>query len=49
MFLGSTIGGYTPLLWGGSTFSLLSIILGVVGGLLGIWFGYRVSKYLGFI
>ena len=49
VFFGSTIGGYTPLLWGGSAFSLLSIILGVIGGLLGIWFGYQVSKYLGFI
>jgi len=48
-FLGSTVGGYVPLLWGGSLFSLTSILFGVVGGFLGIWFGYQVSKYLGFI
>lgn len=48
-FLGSTVGGYVPLIWGGSVFSLTSIIFGVIGGFLGIWLGYQVSKYLGFI
>lgn len=46
-FFGSTIGGYIPVLWGGSVFSLSSILLGVVGGLIGIWMGYRISQYLG--
>ncbi|MDF5735058.1 MAG: hypothetical protein PUQ00_04995 [Nostoc sp. S13] len=49
MFLGSTIGSYIPALWGGSLLSFTSIFLGVIGGLVGIWLGYRVSKYLGFI
>lgn len=49
MFLGSTVGSYVPLLWGGSVFSFTSIFFGVIGGLLGIWLGYQVSKYLGFI
>lgn len=49
MFLGSTVGSYVPLLWGGSVFSFTSILFGVIGGLLGIWLGYQVSKYLGFI
>jgi outer membrane lipoprotein SlyB len=48
-FLGSTIGGYIPVIWGGSMFSLISIFFGVVGGIAGIIIGYRISKYLGFI
>jgi len=49
MFFGSTIGSYIPLLWGGSLFSFTSILFSVMGGLLGIWLGYRTSKYLGFM
>jgi hypothetical protein len=48
-FLGSTIGGYIPVIWGGSMFSLISIFFDVVGGIAGIIIGYRISKYLGFI
>ncbi len=47
-FFGSTLGGYIPTLWGGSVFSFSSIFLSVVGGLIGIWIGYRISQYLGF-
>ncbi len=47
-FFGSTLGGYIPTLWGGSVFSLSSILLSVVGGLIGIWIGYRIAQYLGF-
>lgn len=49
MFSGSTIGSYIPILWGGSLFSITSILWSVIGGLVGIWMGYRISKYLGFI
>jgi uncharacterized membrane protein YeaQ/YmgE (transglycosylase-associated protein family) len=49
MFVGSTIGSYIPALWGGSVLSFTSIVFSVIGGLVGIWLGYRVSKYLGFI
>ncbi len=49
MFAGSTLGGYIPALWGGSLLSLTSILFGVIGGVIGIWLGYRLSKYLGFI
>jgi ABC-type antimicrobial peptide transport system permease subunit len=48
-FLGSTIGSYFPVLWGGSLLSLSSIFLGMVGGILGIILAYRLSKFLGFI
>jgi hypothetical protein len=43
-FVGSGIGGYVPLLWGGSLLSLSSIVLGMVGGLAGIWVGYRIGQ-----
>jgi uncharacterized membrane protein YeaQ/YmgE (transglycosylase-associated protein family) len=49
MFVGSTVGSYVPALWGGSLFSLTSILLAMIGGIVGIWLGYQLSKYLGFI
>ncbi len=45
MTIGSAIGGYLPLLWGGSLFSFTSIILTAVGGIAGIWTGYRLSNF----
>jgi len=42
--VGSTIGGYIPTLWGAGFFSLSSVILTAVGGLIGIWMGYRISQ-----
>jgi hypothetical protein len=44
MFVGSTIGGCAPLLWHASAFSLSGIVLGTVGGLVGIWVGYRTTR-----
>ncbi len=43
LFIGSTIGGFIPELWGDSFFSLSSVILTAVGGLAGIWLGYKIS------
>jgi hypothetical protein len=48
-FLGSTLGSYFPVLWGGSLFTLGSVLFGTVGGIAGVIVGYRLSKYLGFI
>jgi hypothetical protein len=44
MFVGSTIGNYIPLLWGGSSFSFASIILGTIGGVVGIWGGFKLGQ-----
>lgn len=49
MFLGTTIGSYIPILWGGSLLSITSILWSVIGGIVGILIAYRISKYLGFI
>ncbi len=43
--VGSTIGGMIPLLWGGSALSMSSVILSAVGGMVGIWGGYRLGSY----
>ena len=46
LFVGSTIGSLLPMLWGGDIFSLSSIIGSAVGGILGIWLGYKVGQSL---
>ena len=45
MFVGSAIGGYIPMLWGGSLFSFSSIILTAAGGIAGIWLGFKIANY----
>jgi hypothetical protein len=44
MFLGSFIGSYLPELWGAGMFSASSLVLGAVGGIIGIWLGFRISR-----
>jgi len=39
---GSTVGGFVPEIWGGSAFGMASILLGVVGGIAGLWVGARI-------
>ena len=47
MGIGSYAGSYLPVIWGGSVFSVTSILLGAVGGFAGIWAGYRVAQQIG--
>ena len=42
LFIGSTIGGFIPSLWGDSMFSMSSILLSGVGGIAGIVGGYTM-------
>ena len=42
--VGSTAGGFLPMLWHASAVSLASMGLSTVGGVAGIWFGYRLSR-----
>lgn len=44
MFVGSLLGGYIPLLWGGSSFSLAGVIWSGVGAFIGVWLGWKVSR-----
>ncbi len=40
---GFVVGGYVPTLWGASSFSLTSLVFGLVGGAAGAWAGARLS------
>lgn len=42
--VGSTAGSYIPSLWGAGSLSFSGLIFGALGGLAGIWVGYRVSE-----
>ena len=44
MVTGSTLGGLIPSLWNADMFSLSSVILSALGGFIGIWIGYTLSK-----
>ena len=44
IIIGSTIGSYLPVLWGGSMFSFSSIILTAVGGISGLYLGYKLDQ-----
>ncbi|HLB95747.1 MAG TPA: hypothetical protein VJK26_02490 [Patescibacteria group bacterium] len=45
MIIGSTLGGYAPMLFGAGLFSVSSIITSALGGFLGIYFGYKLGQY----
>jgi hypothetical protein len=42
MFAGSIAGGYLPSLFG-SEGVMISLLSGFIGGLIGIWIGYKLS------
>ncbi len=47
MGVGSTVGALLPQLWGDHDFlSPMSFLLGFIGGIIGIWAGYKVGKLL---
>jgi hypothetical protein len=41
---GMFVGGYVPVLWGASSFSLTSFVFGVIGAAAGVWAGVRISE-----
>jgi len=45
-FLGSSLGNVLPLLWGGDAISLSGFLLSILGGIAGIWIGYRWGQSL---
>jgi hypothetical protein len=44
LFVGSTVGNMVPLLWGGDVISISGMLLSLVGGIAGIWVGYRLGQ-----
>jgi len=44
MTIGSIAGGYVVTLFGASALSFSSIIGSVIGGILGIWIAFRMTR-----
>jgi hypothetical protein len=44
LFIGSTIGGLVPELWGAGIFSMSAIVFSFIGGIAGIWVGYKIGQ-----
>jgi hypothetical protein len=44
MAIGSMIGGFIPIIWGDSFLTFSSIVLTAIGGLFGIYIGYKISN-----
>jgi hypothetical protein len=44
MVIGSYAGSFIPLLWGGSLFSMSSILLGGVGAFAGIFIAFKLTR-----
>jgi uncharacterized membrane protein YeaQ/YmgE (transglycosylase-associated protein family) len=43
IFIGSTIGGFVPELWGAGLLSYSSIALSTAGAFVGLWLGVTAS------
>jgi hypothetical protein len=41
---GMIVGGYVPVLWGASAFSLVSLFFSGAGGAAGVWLGARLQS-----
>jgi uncharacterized membrane protein YeaQ/YmgE (transglycosylase-associated protein family) len=41
--MGTIVGGYVPSAWGDSSFSLASVVLAAVGGVVGLWLALRLQ------
>jgi len=46
LFVGATAGNFVPLLWGGSALSMSGLLFLFVGGMLGIWAGFKVGNWI---
>ena len=44
--VGSTLGGLLPGLWHASMFSMWGFVFSTIGGLAGIWAGWKVGQRL---
>lgn len=44
MIIGSTIGGFIPSLWGSGLFSYAGILGNAIGGIVGIFVGFKLSN-----
>lgn len=44
LFVGSTLGGFVPELWGVSAFSFTSVLFSALGGFIGVWLGWKIGE-----
>jgi uncharacterized membrane protein YeaQ/YmgE (transglycosylase-associated protein family) len=44
MFVGSTIGGFIPMMWGADMFSFSSVIFNAIGAIVGIYLGFKMGQ-----
>lgn len=44
LFVGSTVGGMVPGLWGAGLFSGWGVLFSLLGGLAGIWAGFKAGQ-----
>jgi hypothetical protein len=44
MFIGSSIGGWVPSLWGAGFFSFSGLFLSAIGAIAGIYIGFKMSQ-----
>lgn len=44
MVVGSSIGSFIPALWGDGFLSMTSVLLSGIGGIAGIWFGFKLTN-----
>lgn len=42
--LGSVLGGCVPNLWHASAFSMWGLVFSTIGGLAGIWAGWKLTR-----
>jgi hypothetical protein len=42
--VGSTIGGFVPMLWHAPLISMSGMVASTVGGVLGIWAGWKIRN-----
>ncbi|HEY7422309.1 MAG TPA: hypothetical protein VH541_09875 [Gaiellaceae bacterium] len=41
--VGMTVGGFVPVIWGGSALGLASLVFGSLGGLAGLWLAAKLA------
>jgi hypothetical protein len=46
LLVGSTLGNMLPVLWGGDAISISGFVSSIVGGIAGVWVGYRWGQSL---
>lgn len=43
VLIGSSIGGFIPVLWGGDLVSVSAVLLSGLGAVVGVWLGYKTA------